>query len=435
MKSIKMGLAAAIALAAAPVFAQKSIPLVYDQEFTGSKYPAPAMPALGESPVLESLPNPFEFENSKKKVKKFKDWEKRRAEIVRELYHYEIGEKPMIDKEDITATLEDNTLTVVVTRNGESLTISAKISYPDGDGPFPLMIGASNNSLPRNFFSDRKIATLNFSERQVNSYSQMGGMFGGGQKAGRGDYAFDKLYPELTENGAYAEWTWGVSRLIDGLEIVGEASKIDLKHIGITGCSYAGKMALWSGALDERIALTIAQEPGGGGAAAWRVSEIVDPFRGTQGVEKLGRTDNHWFKESMWDWKDENVTALPHDHHELCALICPRALLVLGNTDYEWLSDEAGYVSCVAAREVWKKFGIEDRMGYSIQGGHGHCQLPQSQYPEVEAFIDKFLLGKTDVDTDVRHIDQKIKDNLVKFNIDVEAMIPWAQPVSGLAKD
>lgn len=434
-KITKIGFAAAIALAAAPIFAQKNIPLVYDQEFTGSKYAAPAMPTLDNAKVENSLPNPLQFENSKKVVKKFQDWEKRRAEIVRELYNYEIGEKPMVSRENVEAVMEDGTLKVTVTVNGESLTISAKINYPEGDGPFPLMIGASNNSLPRNMFTDRKIATMNFSERQVNSYSQMGGMFGGAQKEGRGSYAFDKLYPELSENGAYAEWTWGVSRLIDGLEIVGEeASKIDIKHIGITGCSYAGKMALWSGALDERIALTIAQEPGGGGAAAWRVSELVDPFRGTQGVEKLGRTDNHWFKESMWDWKDENVTKLPYDHHELCALVCPRALLVLGNTDFSWLSDEAGYVSSVAAREVWKKFGIEDRMGYSIQGGHGHCQLPKSQYPEVEAFLDKFLLGK-DVDTDVRHIDQAIKDNMTNFGITVEQFIPWVNEISGLAKD
>ena len=434
MKNLqKISLVAACLAIVAPVTAQKNIPLVYDQEFTGAKYAEPAYRSVADNPTSKALPNPFEFEYSKKQVKKFKDWEKRRAEIVHELQHYEVGVKPAVDKKDIEATLEDNTLTVVVTRNGESLTISAKINYPDGDGPFPLMIGASNNSLPRNLFTDRNIATLNFSERQVNSYSQMGGFGGGGQQAGRGSYAFDKLYPELSENGAYAEWTWGVSRLIDGLEIVGAASRIDLKHIGITGCSYAGKMALWSGALDERIALTIAQEPGGGGAAAWRVSEVSDGFRGTQGVEKLGRTDNHWFLESMWDYQND-VDKLPYDHHELVALICPRAVLVLGNTDYSWLSDEAGYVSCVAAREVWKKFGIEDRMGYSIQGGHGHCMLPQSQYPEVEAFLDRFLLGK-EVDTDVRHIDEKIKNNLPEFGITVEKYIPWVKEISGLAKD
>ena len=427
----KIVLFAACAAVAVSASAQKDIPLVYDQEFTGAKFAAPSYVTLDNAKDSKTLPNPLEFENSSKQVKKFKDWEKRRAEIVHELEHYEIGTKPAVTRDQVTASIENGTLTVVVNVNGKELTLTARINYPEGDGPFPLMIGASNIGLPQNLLKERNIATMNFSERQVNGYSQMA--FGGGPKAGRGDYPIDALYPELKDNGAYSHWAWGVSRLIDGLEIVGEASRIDMKHIGITGCSYAGKMALWSGALDERIALVIAQEPGGGGAAAWRVSEIVDPFRGTQGVEKLGRTDNHWFKESMWDWKDENVTKLPYDHDELCALVCPRALLVLGNTDYEWLTDEAGYVSCVAALEVWKKFGIEDRMGYSIQGGHGHCQLPKSQYPEVEAFLDKFLLGK-DADTEVRHVDQKIKDNMQKFDITVEQFIPWATNLS-LTKD
>ena len=422
-KITKIGVVAAIAFAVSPLFAQKDIPLVYDQEFTGSEFPEPAYVTVDEATEVTALPNPFQFSNSKKQVKKFKDWEKRRAEIIRELYHYEVGLKPEVAKENIEASIENNTLTVKVNVNGETLTLTARISYPEGDGPFPLMIGASMISLPQNLLRERNIATMNFNMNQVMAHQQR-----------RGQEPINKLYPELVENGAYAMWPWGISRLIDGLEIVGEASKIDMKHIGVTGCSYAGKMALWSGAFDERIALTIAQEPGGGGAAAWRVSELVDPFRGTQGVEKLGRTDNHWFKESMWDWKNENVTKLPYDHHELCALVCPRALLVLGNTDFTWLSDEAGYVSSVAAREVWKKFGIEDRMGYSIEGNHGHCQLPQSQYPEVEAFLDKFLLGK-DVDTDVRHINQAIKDNMTNFGITVEQFIPWVNEISGLAKD
>jgi hypothetical protein len=52
---------------------------------------------------------------------------------------------------------------------------------------------------------------------------------------------------------------------------------------------------------------------------------------------------------------------------------------------------------------VWEQFGIADRFGYSIVGGHGHCQLPESQYPEVQAFIDKFLLGKN---TDTSNIEK-----------------------------
>ena len=422
MKKILM--IAACAVLAVQANAQKNIPLVYDQEFTGAKYAEPAYVTPETATEIKSLPNPFEFTGSKKQVKKFKDWEKRRAEIVNELYHYEVGVKPLVAKENIEASLENNTLTVKVTENGETLTLTAKITYPEGDGPFPLMIGCSGvNLMPASYWKENGIATMVYTFGQVMAHQQR-----------RGSEPINKLYPELVENGAYSMWPWGASRLIDGLEIVGAASKIDMKHIGITGCSFAGKMALWSAAFDERIALCVAQEPGGGGAAAWRVSEIADPFRGSQGVEKLGRTDNHWFKESMWDWKDENVTKLPMDHHELVALVCPRALLVLGNTDYTWLSDEAGYVSCVAAREVWKKFGIEDRMAYSIQGGHGHCALPKSQNPEVDAFIQKFMLGK-DVDTDYRHIDEKIKANLPEFGIDLNEMIPWVKEISGAAKD
>jgi hypothetical protein len=67
MKSI---LVAAAVLAAASVTAKKSsIPLVYDQEFTGAKYAAPAFPSVSDAKNLETLPNPFEFENSKKQVK------------------------------------------------------------------------------------------------------------------------------------------------------------------------------------------------------------------------------------------------------------------------------------------------------------------------------------------------------------------------------
>ena len=175
MNLYKSVIVAVAALTAMPVMAQKSIPLVYDQEFTGAKYPAPVFPAVDEAKSLETLPNPFEFSNGKKKVKKFKDWEKRRAEIIRELYHYEVGEKPMVDKKDIEAKLEDNTLTVIVHRNGETLTITSKITYPEGDGPFPLMIGMSGISLPRNFFPERKIATMNFNMGQVMAHQQRRG--------------------------------------------------------------------------------------------------------------------------------------------------------------------------------------------------------------------------------------------------------------------
>jgi hypothetical protein len=225
---------------------------------------------------------------------------------------------------------------------------------------------------------------MNYNERQVNGYSQFRG------DTCRTNYGFVRLYPELIDNGAYSMWAWGFQRIIDGLEILGpEVTKIDTKHIGVTGCSYAGKMALFCGAFDPRVALTIAQEPGGGGAAAWRVSHTIE------GVEDLDHTDYHWFKHSLKEqFHGDSVYQLPYDHHELCALVCPRAFLMLGNTDYKWLADESGYVSVNAAMRVWERFGIADRMGYSINGNHPHCQLPEEQFPEVLAFINRFLFEK-----------------------------------------
>jgi hypothetical protein len=117
-------------------------------------------------------------------------------------------------------------------------------------------------------------------------------------------------------------------------------------------------------------------------------------------VERIHNTNYAWFKESLRQFGEQAVTRLPLDHHQLVALVAPRALLVLGNPDYPWLADESGYISCCAARRVWQAFGVADRMGYSIQGDHPHCMLPQSQWPEVGAFIDRFLLGKN-TDTNI----------------------------------
>jgi hypothetical protein len=307
--------------------------------------------------------------------------------------------------------MDGDTLVVDVTVGQEVLTLKSHIRYPKtGQAPYALMIGTDMIALPRQLFEDRPIATATFVSAQVNDYKQFG------KHHDRGEHNFDRLYPDLKDNGAYSMWAWGMSRLIDGLQQLGqEVTKIDTKHIGVTGCSYAGKMALFCGAFDERVALTIAQEPGGGGAAAWRVSYPMAD------VESLERTDYHWFLESMKEkFSGDNVYLLPHDRHELCAMICPRALLMLGNPDFKWLADESAYVSMNAAKKVWEQFGIGDRVGYSIIAGHGHCQLPESQFPEVGAFLDRFLLGKEDAKTENIHIAP-----MFDGKVDVDKWIKW----------
>ena len=51
--------------------------------------------------------------------------------------------------------------------------------------------------------------------------------------------------------------------------------------------------------------------------------------------------------------------------------------------------------------------------------GHPHCQLPRSQVPEVEAFVEKFLLGNENADTDIA---------TSPYNTDLSPWITWETP-------
>ncbi|MBN2000615.1 T9SS type A sorting domain-containing protein [candidate division KSB1 bacterium] len=386
------------------IFAQE-MPLVYDVENTGADCPEPPLPVYKELPKIESLPDPFMWSDTGRgRIASRAEWRCRRAEIGAEVQHYEVGTKPA-PPDTLEAVFSDGVLTVTVIVGGDTLTITAPISLPEGEGPFPAVIGVGffpTGSLPGDIFTSRGIATIHFMESQItNGWSNI-----------RGDGPFFELYPDK-KRGKFVAWAWGVSRIIDGLEKCPETN-IDLSHLAVTGCSYAGKIALFSGAFDERIALTIAQEPGGGGHCAWRVTETLSGSRETL----RNAQGQSWYYTGLSQFNNA-VTRLPYDHHELMAMLAPRALFVLGNTDYEWMAEESGHVGCKAAQEVWKALGVPDRFGFSILGGHTHCQLPGTQRPEVEAFVEKFLLGDTTANTDI------IRS---PYNTDLTPWITWDTP-------
>ncbi len=384
------------------------MPLVYGVENTGADYPIPYLPSFSELPSIQSLPDPFEWADGRGRMSNFSDWEYRRAEIGAQIWNYEIGEKPA-RPDSITASYSGGVLTVKVTVNGKTLTLTSQVILPAGTGPFPVVIGMDlpYGSIPSDIFSSRNIAEVTFSSSQVSTY--------GNPQISNPYY---QLYPNLnpTNTGQYSAWAWGVSRIIDGLELVQNVLPIDLKHIAVTGCSYAGKMALFAGAFDERVALTIAQESGGGGATSWRYSHS-EP---AGSVEDIDNTDYNWFMNSMKQFSGNNVSLLPEDHHELMAMCAPRALYVTANPDYTWLSNPSCYVCSKACQTVYNALGISDRFGFSVVGGHVHCQVPSNQIPEIEAFVDKFLLGKDSVNTD------SISDS--PYNIDLSPWITWTNP-------
>ncbi len=360
----------------------QNFPLVYDVENTGENCLQPQFPSLTQLPVNKSLPDPFMWADSALgRIKYYSDWQARRAEIGYQIQHYEIGVKPP-RPDTISASYSQDTLVVNVTVNGSTLTMRSHITLPSGTGPFPAVIGimTPTGSIPDSIFSNRHIAEITYNINQVTTYYNF-------------QYTdpYFRLYPNLntTNIGQYSAWAWGVSRIIDGLELVQDSLPIDLKHIAVTGCSYAGKLALFAGAFDERIALTIAQESGGGGATSWRYSHAT---AGT-GVEEIDNTSYDWFADSLKQFAGDEVYRLPYDHHELMAMVAPRALYVTANPDYTWLSNPSCHVASIAAQRVYEGLQIPDRFGYSIVGGHSHCQLPDVQVPDIQAFVEKFLLG------------------------------------------
>jgi hypothetical protein len=230
---------------------------------------------------------------------------------------------------------------------------------------------------------------------------------------------FYKVYPELFGKiGNYSAWSWGISRLIDGVVQLKDQLMVDPTKIGVQGCSYAGKMALFGGAFDERVALTVAEESGGGGITSWRTSQDFTTRTGTN-VEKIDNTNYAWFMTSM---KSLDPYKLPHDHHELIAMVAPRAIIALGNPEYEWLGDESGYKSVMAAAEVFKALGISDHLGYDFTGNHPHCSPPATQTASVKTFADRYLKG-TSTTSNVA-----IKPVSSKFNLDATTVIDWTTP-------
>ncbi len=359
----------------------QDIPYVYTVENTGKGFATPSVATVSQ----QYFPDPFRWVSDPNGTRytDFSDWSRHRAEFKYLIETYEIGTKPDVYPSQVTASYSGGTLTVNITVNGKTCKLTCAVTLPSGAGPFPAVIGMNSGtgSLPASSFTSRSIAQITFSHDQVTTYNNP-----------TTSDPFFQLYPaqNTTNTGQYAAWSWGVSRIIDGLEKTQSNLPIDLKHIAVTGCSYAGKMALFAGAFDERIALTIAQESGGGGATSWRYSATES----SGSVEGLAQTDYRWFKDDMKNFSS-NLASMPVDHHMLMAMCAPRALYVTGNTDYTWLSNPSCYVVSRATQQIYNTLGIADRFGFGIDGGHTHCGFPSGFQADLDYFLNKFMKAQT----------------------------------------
>ena len=146
---------------------------------------------------------------------------------------------------------------------------------------------------------------------------------------------------------AIAAWAWGLMRGMDMLE---KEPAIDKKRVAVIGCSRLGKTALLAGAKDERFAVVIPNQTGGGGV----------PLAKRDYGENVS-TENanfpHWFCGNYRKYSD-NEAALPFDQHMLLACVAPRRLYVSGFPG-KWFDPYGEFLSIKAAEPVWRFLGLQ----------------------------------------------------------------------------
>ena len=369
----------------------------------------PQLTAYEDLPEIAELPDPFLAANGKR-ISKRSQWPCRRAELAAQMQRYELGQKPM-RPQSVDASMDGNNIVVKVKDRGREISFNAEIIPPSaGHAPYPVMIGIGKSWLNNDVLSQMGVAVINFPNNEIAEQKD---------PSSRGKGKFFDIYSDEKNASALIAWAWGVSRLIDALAST-PAANIDATRVGVTGCSRNGKGALVAGAFDQRIALTISQESGSGGAASWRVSD-AQLASGTK-----VQTASEIVNENVWQNVEfqqfaNSVTKLPFDHHELEGMIAPRSLLVIENTSIDWLGNLSTYTTAVAAHTIWQSMGVGERMGFSQVGGHNHCQYPDSQLPELRAYVGKFLVGREEGDTRIMKTDGDLQ-------VDTARWMPWSVP-------
>nr|7NN3_A Chain A, Beta-xylanase [Caldicellulosiruptor acetigenus I77R1B]7NN3_B Chain B, Beta-xylanase [Caldicellulosiruptor acetigenus I77R1B]7NN3_C Chain C, Beta-xylanase [Caldicellulosiruptor acetigenus I77R1B]7NN3_D Chain D, Beta-xylanase [Caldicellulosiruptor acetigenus I77R1B] len=326
---------------------------------------------------IETLPDSFTFYDGTK-VQRLSDWPKR-AQELKDLYQfYMYGYKPDTSVEDVTYSVNGNTLTITVKVGDKQASFNATVRLPQANSgyqpPYPVIISLGYLA----GFNWQTWQFIDYSTNAVNrGYAVISFM---PNDVARDDSsytgAFYTLYPHSNkvenDTGVLMAWAWGASKILDALE-KGAIPEIDAKKAIVTGFSRYGKAALVAGAFDERFAVVNPHASGQGGAASFRYSFAGKQYSwGVAGNAEAfsnlqGNTEGHWFNAVFREFKDPRQ--LPFDQHELIALCAPRTVLITGGYSDWGTNPEGTWVSFVGARKVYEFLGVADRIGFALRDG------------------------------------------------------------------
>ena len=145
---------------------------------------------------------------------------------------------------------------------------------------------------------------------------------------------------------AISVWAWAMERVRKHLE---SNPLFDKNRMIVSGCSRAGKTALWCGANFEGFTGVFASVSGCSGAAM---------HRGKTGerIADITKQFPHWSCPKYAEYSD-NEEALPVDQHMLLALIAPRPLYISSASEDDWACPKKEFESCVLAGEAYYALG------------------------------------------------------------------------------
>ena len=324
-----------------------------------------------------------------KKITTAKEWQEyRRAEVLELFKVHMFGRSPGRPEKLSFKTVSENKgaldgtatareVDVVIEKDGKNVTIRVNLIVPNKrEKPAPAFLLINNRSAdniditrvkkspfwPAEEIVARGYAAVAFHNEDVALDKDTGfkdGIFNlldGGKPRGPDSWA------------VLSAWAWGASRVMDYLEIDAD---IDAKHVAVIGHSRGGKTALWTGAQDERFALTISNDSGCGGAALSR------RWYG-ETVAAINLNFPFWFCENFKKY-DDHESDLPLDQHMLLALMAPRAVYVASAEDDKWADPKGEYLGLYYSSPIYELFGLKG--------------LPSDQPPPIEKPVYGDVMG------------------------------------------
>lgn len=332
-------------------------------------------------PSVKELPDPF-TRNNGTRVEDPKDWPARRAELLELVQTYEYGHLPpaapvsvaeqpwkpagkqaqeaeakrAANAVPLPAGATEKQFTLKTGPDGK-VSIPLILTVPAGKGPFPAIIrgdlcwGRVDSRIAAEVAS-RGYVLAEFDRTAIVP-----------DEKGERNVGLYPLYPDH-DFAALAAWAWGFHRVADYLMTRGDVQK---DHVAVTGHSRGGKTALLAGATDERIALTVPNNSGCGGAGCYRFQAAK-----SEDIGAITKNFPHWFQAQFPQFIGK-IDRLPIDQHSVKALVAPRALLSTEALGDLWANPEGSQQSHLAAKEVYDFLRVPQKIAIVFrEGDHEH---------------------------------------------------------------